>query len=209
MENCNKCLMLKEDDCATIFQDVISVLDFAQSFSEALQAAALTSSATSSRSPTTSEIFNDGTTIGQTFMDHMVRLERVYTSFCIHQEQSSAKLRKMQEDPVIEGWFAERKIEVTTRTHAWDLPSLLIKPVQRILKYPLFLKEMINATECSHGDFHSLEEAFMEMSRVVDRIDRLAGRRDISTSTHQRRKSDHDVKYGIGRQFGKSNGKQK
>ena len=33
------------------------------------------------------------------------------------------------------------------RTTCWDLPSLLIKPVQRVLKYPLLLRVIL----CSHA----------------------------------------------------------
>ena len=40
--------------------------------------------------------------------------------------------------------------------HAWDIPSLLIKPVQRLLKYPLLLGAIYSDTPDDHPDKSSL-----------------------------------------------------
>ncbi|KAG0698907.1 hypothetical protein DFH29DRAFT_877688 [Suillus ampliporus] len=48
--------------------------------------------------------------------------------------------------PQFSPWLKESKELVEAHTHAWDLPSLLIKPVQRWLKYGLLLGAVINAT---------------------------------------------------------------
>lgn len=51
-------------------------------------------------------------------------------------------------------------------SNCFDLASVLIKPVQRILKYPLLINELEKATEDSHPDKQLLLQAMDAMSRV-------------------------------------------
>lgn len=51
-------------------------------------------------------------------------------------------------------------------SNCFDLASVLIKPVQRILKYPLLINELEKATEDSHPDKQLLLQAMDNMSRV-------------------------------------------
>ncbi|KAK9457739.1 hypothetical protein V1511DRAFT_455917 [Dipodascopsis uninucleata] len=52
----------------------------------------------------------------------------------------------------------------------FELPSLLIKPIQRICKYPLLLKELIKYTAKSDEIYNELVEGFNAMKRVTDRV---------------------------------------
>ena len=52
-----------------------------------------------------------------------------------------------------------------------DLPSFLIKPVQRVCKYPLLLRELIKSTDESHSDYLLLKQAFDMISATVQQID--------------------------------------
>eukprot|EP00727_Mastigamoeba_balamuthi_P013900 m51a1_g9132 putative domain containing protein (495) ;mRNA; r:36451-38468 len=51
-----------------------------------------------------------------------------------------------------------------------DLGAYLIKPAQRITKYPLFLKDLISHTSPDHRDYASLEHAKEEMEKVLKEI---------------------------------------
>jgi len=46
----------------------------------------------------------------------------------------------------------------------------LIKPVQRLCKYPLLLRELIKNTNTDHPDYKPLEKAFKKTSLVVDEV---------------------------------------
>jgi len=46
----------------------------------------------------------------------------------------------------------------------------LIKPVQRVLKYPLLLQELLQVTPNSYDDFTALELATKEITKVAERI---------------------------------------
>nr|KAJ3421693.1 cytochrome c oxidase subunit 1 [Polyrhizophydium stewartii] len=57
-----------------------------------------------------------------------------------------------------------------------DLGGFLLKPVQRICKYPLLLREMCNHTEQSHPDRPEIERALERMQRVVSTVNESARR---------------------------------
>ena len=81
-------------------------------------------------------------------------------------------------------------------TNAWSLESLLIKPVQRILKYPLMLRALLDATPVDHPDFISLEWAEKELRLAADRINELKKRKDIVEKI-VRKRNDTDIRHGL------------
>jgi guanine nucleotide exchange factor for Rho/Rac/Cdc42-like GTPase family protein len=64
-------------------------------------------------------------------------------------------------------FFACSRLE---QTKGLDLGSFLIKPVQRILKYPLLLRELVKNTPDDHPDRLRLDEALAAMSDVAQSI---------------------------------------
>ena len=48
-----------------------------------------------------------------------------------------------------------------------DLPAYLIKPMQRVCKYPLLLREIVKHTPDSHSDYQTLQEALQLISSTV------------------------------------------
>ncbi len=67
------------------------------------------------------------------FLAH-VKTFKQYSSFCVTHSRVTKELRK--ENGPVRKFFTERG------TNMQDLDSQLIRPVQRILKYPLFLDQM-------------------------------------------------------------------
>jgi len=45
--------------------------------------------------------------------------------------------------------------------------SFLIKPVQRICKYPLLIRELLRTTDEKHKDYKNLEAAYEKLEMVV------------------------------------------
>lgn len=72
-------------------------------------------------------------------------------------------------------------------TNAWDLPSLLIKPVQRCLKYPLFIQSLLECTPESHPDKESLESSSSSMLKVAESINEMKRRHEIVTKLIKRK----------------------
>uniref|UniRef100_G1Q9I8 Dynamin-binding protein n=1 Tax=Myotis lucifugus TaxID=59463 RepID=G1Q9I8_MYOLU len=59
------------------------------------------------------------------------------------------------------------------------MSSLLIKPIQRVTKYPLLLCELRNSTPPSHPDFRALEDACAAVKDINVNINELKRRKDL------------------------------
>lgn len=84
-----------------------------------------------------------------------------------------------QLEPILRAYYVECKSLSEFRTTAWDLQSLLIKPVQRCLKYPLLLDQIFKATPRQHPDRANLKRAYTECLLVSEHINNSKKRQDI------------------------------
>lgn len=60
-----------------------------------------------------------------------------------------------------------------------DMGSLMIKPIQRVMKYPLLLCELLNSTPMSHPDHKALQEALAAIKDMNMNINELKRRKDL------------------------------
>ncbi|KAI7905910.1 uncharacterized protein BX663DRAFT_580985 [Cokeromyces recurvatus] len=91
----------------------------------------------------------------------MRTIDSIYSEYC-----------KRHED-------AECKEQIQGKTTSWDLGSLLIKPVQRVLKYPLLLKEILSLTSTEDKGYNELFAAVKGIQEVADNINEIKRRKDI------------------------------
>lgn len=120
--------------------------------------------------------------IGAVFLQLTNRIQQVYGIYYAKHEASIAKLQEVATTSAKASSFLRECIAaVRGHTNAWDLASLLIKPVQRMLKYPLLLQQILATTSSSHPDHHSLSIAIEEMQKVADSINELSRRKEIIT----------------------------
>jgi hypothetical protein len=73
---------------------------------------------------------------------------------------------------------------IRQNTNAFDLNSLLLKPIQRVLKYPLLLQELIKNTDETHEDYQDLVRALKCMQDVASYINEIKRRHELSQSRH-------------------------
>ena len=66
----------------------------------------------------------------------------------------------------------------------WDLQSLLIKPVQRVLKYPLLLDKMTENTSDKHSDYKATHNAREAIATVAQDINEIKRRKDLGMFRH-------------------------
>ena len=69
--------------------------------------------------------------------------------------------------------------KIQTQTNCFDLSSILIKPVQRILKYPLLLNELIKYTEERHVDLDGLQAGLQVITHIATNINEHKRRQDL------------------------------
>ncbi|XP_014911240.1 rho guanine nucleotide exchange factor 38 isoform X1 [Poecilia latipinna] len=123
--------------------------------------------------------------IGDVFIQAKAALEDVYKIYCYHHDDANMSLKAYEKEEQIKQHFttcilALKKIyEQEGKPNLLDMGSLLIKPVQRIMKYPLLLGELWQATPEDHFDYLPLQEALTAAKIINVNINEFRRRKDI------------------------------
>ncbi|KAJ2399428.1 hypothetical protein GGI23_002662, partial [Coemansia sp. RSA 2559] len=80
-------------------------------------------------------------------------------------------------------FMSDQNQSLEGKTTSWDLPSLLIKPVQRILKYPLLIRSLLGLTPPHTSDHSRLEKAAFIVENIAETINALNGCNGLRIST--------------------------
>jgi hypothetical protein len=96
---------------------------------------------------------------------------KLYTTYTIGQTEALEAVQKLRQR------YAAFKVflEVTQKKpqcRNLDLKAFLIKPVQRICKYPLLLRELLKYTDESHPDHEGLVAALAKVQAVAEHVDK-------------------------------------
>lgn len=151
-----------------------------------------------------SELEKDrATSVGQIFVTHMTQMEKVYTDYLKNHDAANKKLQAVQRSPKVGFWLSECQKGAMDLTTAWDLDSLLVKPVQRILKYPLILRDLLESTPNDHPDRAAIANALEEVTNVSHRINELKKRVDLVGQAVGRKRNQSDVRTGLSKAFGR------
>jgi hypothetical protein len=205
IEHVDDCIGLGTVDTRIIFGSVGPVAEFANDFSfELVTAANPILFQDGADMPRWQEA--DGTTrIGSTFASFLGRLQKVYSNYCSGHEQAAARLYELQQNPDVAAWLAER--HPTDRATSWDLASLMIKPVQRFLKYPLLLGSLLEATPKNHEDYWFIELSAKDMLTAAEMINKMQKRRTLVGSVE--RKAPFDIQAGLAKSIARRTSKVK
>ncbi|XP_074554461.1 rho guanine nucleotide exchange factor 38 [Halichoeres trimaculatus] len=123
--------------------------------------------------------------IGDVFIQAKAALEDVYKIYCYHHDDANSSLKSYEKEEEIKQHFntcvlALKKIyEQEGKPNLLDMGSLIIKPVQRIMKYPLLLRELWQATPENHPDYQPLQEAYTTARIINININEFKRRKDI------------------------------
>jgi hypothetical protein len=142
------------------------------------------------------------TTIGQVFLDNRVKMERLYTTYFLNQDNASAYIKRNHGNEILSGWVTACFEQVENMTQAWDLDSLLLKPCQRLLKYPLLLQALEDTSDPNHPDRPKIREARLELLAVSSRINEAKKRSDTFRAAASEGKKEK--KTGLGKNLVKA-----
>jgi hypothetical protein len=211
----NACYSITPEDVKVLFGNTDSVVQFSKGFLEVLKLSVssvyvirrgpsgLNSSAASmvdsinSLDEATDDEKDRRTYVGEAFAEVLFNMEKVYGDYCKNHSDAAARLQRLQGVPGIAIWLQECKACAEDLTNAWNLESLLIKPVQRVLKYPLLLKDLLSCTPTDHPDFAALQIACKEMNFVAGRINEVKRRKDMVQSIVGRKRNETDIRHAI------------
>uniref|UniRef100_A0A3B5M4U0 Rho guanine nucleotide exchange factor (GEF) 38 n=1 Tax=Xiphophorus couchianus TaxID=32473 RepID=A0A3B5M4U0_9TELE len=114
--------------------------------------------------------------IGTSFI---AALEDVYKIYCYHHDDANMSLKAYEKEEQIKQHFTICILALKGKPNLLDMGSLLIKPVQRIMKYPLLLGELWQATPEDHIDYLPLQEALTASKIINVNINEFRRRKDI------------------------------
>jgi len=174
---------LTSSDVRVIFAHLEACCAFAED-TASIMAASMGTFARSKKvnaSEVTVDLDKEDDSLGETFLGLMARIRGVYIDYCSRHEASMLRLQEvMNSSPKTQAFFKECTELARKQTNAWDLGSLLIKPVQRVLKYPLLIQQILNSTSSTHPDYNNLVLAFDEIQGVADEINQVKKRKDLA-----------------------------
>uniref|UniRef100_A0A4W6ENU7 TIAM Rac1 associated GEF 2 n=1 Tax=Lates calcarifer TaxID=8187 RepID=A0A4W6ENU7_LATCA len=100
------------------------------------------------------------------YADHF----KLYSGFCANHIKVQKVLERAKTDRAFKQFLEARN---PTNQHSSSLESYLIKPVQRVLKYPLLLRELVSLTNPESPEHTHLTEALRAMEKVASHINEM------------------------------------
>ncbi|KAK5173605.1 uncharacterized protein LTR77_002286 [Saxophila tyrrhenica] len=149
------------------------------------------------------------TTIGQVFLSNLQRMEVVYSCYLKNHDAANQRLSALRSTPTVKCWLEECHNNASDITSAWDLDSLLVKPTQRIAKYPMLLQQLLEVTPSAHPDREALSSAARDSVSMLTRINDAKKRADLVDQIVNGKRKDSDVRSGIAKAFGRRTEKLK
>ncbi|KAJ3095627.1 hypothetical protein HDU97_006754 [Phlyctochytrium planicorne] len=174
-------------DCKTLFSNLDGVIEISEIFSEELDVV------------TAAEPYM----IGEAFLKHLTGIETAYGNYCRNNEDAIVLIGELlsPESPQhVRDFLKECQIKLQGKTGAWDLSSLVIKPVQRVLKYPLLIKQLLKETPSSYPDYQNLLKCSVDVEKVAGNINEFKKRKD-TVEKYVEGKSKINVMHGITKKF--------
>lgn len=162
-------LPMTHEDARKIFINIVELADFSERFSTALESAL-------------GPLIEGGSgvdRVGELFLQVIPELELPYLSYIKKHSAALQHLHNLPRTPALETYLTYTRAIASSLSTAWDLASLLIKPVQRLLKYPLLLAAIIDETPDSHPDKLNLKEARAKMEAVARNVNEQRRREEI------------------------------
>lgn len=149
-------------------------------------------------------------TIGKTFLDNMLRMEQVYGSYLKNHDAANQRLSAIQGTTTVKCWLDECHANASDITAAWDLDSLLVKPTQRVAKYPMLLQQLLETTPVGHPDHENIKSAAKDSITMLTRINDAKRRADLVDQViNGRGRKDSDIRSGLAKAFGRRTEKLK
>ncbi|KAK2032615.1 RhoGEF domain-containing protein [Colletotrichum zoysiae] len=159
-----------------------------------------------SNNPVAPELGDDkdrATSIGPLFKRNIEQMRVAHEGFLRNSDHAAKRLIQIQQDPTVKVWLNECNEVAKDLTAAWDLDSLLIKPMQRITKYPNLIQEILRHTPEDHPDRAELISAKETLELAIIEINKTKKNFELVGQIVGRKRKESDVKAGFARAFGK------
>lgn len=151
----------------------------------------------------TDDVRDRQTVIGPAFARNIEMMKTAHEGFLRSSDVASKRLIEIQQDPTVQVWLNECNEVARDLTAAWNLDSLLIKPMQRITKYPNLIIQLLQYTPEDHPDREALMAARIMVENAILEINKTKKNFELVGQIVGRKRKESDVKAGFARAFGK------
>ncbi|XP_051868733.1 rho guanine nucleotide exchange factor TIAM2 isoform X3 [Pristis pectinata] len=159
---------LTQDEMESLFGSLPEMLQFQKMFLQTLEDG-IALSPDFNKLETPSQFKKLLFSLGGSFLyyaDHF----KLYSGFCANHRKAQKVLERAKTDKAFKEFLDARN---PTKQHSFTLESYLIKPVQRVLKYPLLLKELVSLTDAESEEHYHLTETLKAMEKVASHINEM------------------------------------
>jgi len=115
--------------------------------------------------------------IGEIFLDLSGKLCQYYGVFCNHQKEAMNTIDAALKTSSSLKTFLD-SCQQKAGKQGLSIMDYLVKPFQRLLKYPLLLKELLKYTPSTHPDRNNIEKALEKLQKEVDNINKNKAKND-------------------------------
>ena len=143
------------------------------------------------------------TRVGTAFEASMGDMEKVYTDYIRTRHAANKQLEVLQTSTTVKEWLKECRENSSDITNAWSLDALLVKPIQRITKYPLLLRELLEKTPDTHPDVEFIRRAVFGVTEINVRINEVKKHTELVDQVLNRKRKESDVRNGLTKAFGR------
>lgn len=198
--------VMKEE---TAMSDATTIRSFASTAASTVPSTAASSTTAVSLSGTTAasgepdDSQDRQTVIGPAFIRNIEQMRAAHEGFLRTSDVANKRLIEIQEDPTVKVWLNECNEVAKDLTAAWNLDSLLIKPMQRITKYPNLISQLLEYTPEDHPDREGLIGARATVETAILEINKTKKNFELVGQIVGRKRKESDVKAGFARAFGK------
>jgi len=107
--------------------------------------------------------------IGKVFHEYAPKMS-VYTEYCINYHEALKTIRNLKKSNEKFAEFLNSMATTKSELRGLNLESMLIKPVQRICKYQLLLRDLLRNMEKTHKNRNQIESALSEVKRTATKV---------------------------------------
>ncbi|CAF0932116.1 unnamed protein product [Brachionus calyciflorus] len=176
LQLCYDCFMKENESLnpiefnkSSMFDKIIPILNFTKNFLESFE---------------TQLINNENDYLkckfSTCFTSNLVQMKNIYSQYSRSHEEIVITLKKYEQNPEINEFIKNRINSIKDQLLAADLAAILIKPVQRIFKYPLFINRILDSMDDFDDEYQEFVELKKQMSELLEHINEKKRGHDLT-----------------------------
>lgn len=117
---------------------------------------------------------------GQMFMEMKEQFFRTFAYHCRCVEQMS-QILEQESDSKLQDALAQCLAKMRSMgSNVFDVPSAVSRPIQRCLKYPLYVGELLKNTQITNPDHPKLMESLRQLGNLALKMNECKRRKELS-----------------------------